>query len=128
MVIFALVIMAITLMCQRFWTLLRSQLTQGFQEKKEKDGEAVAPAEVVQGPIRLFPGGGDAVAPAEDAQGPIRVPPVGMARVGPSCLHRWMWRRQLFRPIHQMRCHQFPRLKAVLHTAPWTKGISQILT
>ena len=70
MVIFALVIVAITLVCQRFWTLLRSQLTQGFQEKKEKDSEAVAPAEELQGPIRLFPSRGEAVAPAEDVQGP----------------------------------------------------------
>lgn len=42
------------------------------------DGEAVAPAEDVQGPIRL-PSGGDAAAPAEDLQGPVRRPPVGEA-------------------------------------------------
>ena len=41
MVIFALVIVAITLMCQRFWTLLRSQLTQGFQERKRQFGPCV---------------------------------------------------------------------------------------
>eukprot|EP00435_Cladocopium_sp_Y103_P018403 s5448_g4.t1 len=44
------------------------------------DGEAVAPVEDLQGPIRL-PAGGEAVAPAEDLQGPIRLPPVGVAPV-----------------------------------------------
>ena len=78
MVIFALVIVAVTLLCQKFWVLLRSQLhlnnqnTKG-KEEKGKDGDAVAPAEDVQGPIRR-PSGGDAVAPAEDVQGPIRRP------------------------------------------------------
>ena len=83
MVIFALVIVAVTLLCQKFWVLLRSQLhlnnqnTKG-KEEKGKDGDAVAPAEDVQGPIRR-PSGGDAVAPAEEMQGPIRRPPGGDA-------------------------------------------------
>ena len=83
MVIFALVIVVVTLLCQKFWVLLRSQLylnnqnTKG-KEEKGKDGDAVAPAEDVQGPIRR-PSGGDAVAPAEEMQGPIRRPSGGDA-------------------------------------------------